>query len=1017
MAREVTRTSLLRRLGFTDAPRAERLLADPALAGVVAAAEAAGAPLPEALGETADPDQALLAVLRLVESAQAHALAGPLDAVLAGDGAHRRRLLAVLGASSALGDMLVAHPGDGALLHDHAGEGSVLDLTPDDERARALRAVGADPDAPVPVATLTGEDGVSVLRRTYRRRLLEIAAADLTSPDPLADLPRVAAAIADIVGGALDAALAVVRADLPDAAREVRLAVIGMGKTGGRELNYISDVDVIYVCEPAPGSDLPEDEALAVGARLASQLARACSAVGAEPALWPLDANLRPEGKDGPLVRTVASHVAYYERWAKGWEFQALVKARAVAGDRDLGAAYRAALEDLVWRAVEREHFVEEAQAMRRRVEDHVPAADADRQLKLGKGGLRDVEFTVQLLQLVHGRTDTSIRSGTTLEGLAQLAAGGYVSRDHAAELSHHYRFLRVLEHRIQLYRLRRSHVVPSGAADLRRLGRAMRADGVDGAESLEARWRQVRREVRHLHEEIFYRPLLPLTARLSAEDVALAPHAAHARLRAIGYHDPDGALRHIAALTEGLSRRAAIQRQLLPVMLGWFAAGPEPDSGLLSFRKLSETMGTTHWYLKLLRDSGVAAQRLAQVLSTSRYAAEALARLPEAVAWLDDDAELAARGESTLAGELTALQARRDRPVAGVMVARYLRRRELLRAAVGEVLGTGGFDRSAGIVTTAADVALQGALRVAVAEATAEAGLGAPPSRYLVVAMGRLGGAEMSYASDADVLFVHDPLPGGDPEAAARAAVSVASKVRSLLGETGPEPPLPVDAGLRPEGRNGPMIRTLDSYAQYYGRWVEPWERQALLRARPVAGDEDLAARFVDLIDPLRYPDGGLGPGALRELRRIKARVESERMPRGVPPTRHLKLGPGGLSDVEWTVQLLQLRHAGAVPTLRTPTTLGALRALRAAGLVEAEEAARMAEAWELASRIRNAVVLATGRTTGERIDVLPHESVELEVVARILGHEPGRRLDLEEDYLRAARRSRAVVEGLFYG
>ena len=1015
MAREVTVTSVLRRLGFADAPRAEALFAQEALATLVDTAASAGAPLPEALGETADPDQALLTLLRLAEAAAAQGHLADLTAVVADDGVHRRRLLAVLGASSALGDMLVARPGDVALLRERPDEEPVLDLTPEDERARALLAVGADPADPVPVAAVAGTEGVDTLRRTYRRRLLEIAAADLTSPDPLVDFPRVAAAMADIVGGALDAALAVARADLPGGGRDVRLAVLGMGKTGGRELNYISDVDVVYVVAPAPGTD--EGHAVAVGTRLATALSRACSAPSAEPALWPLDVGLRPEGKDGPLVRTLASHVAYYERWAKGWEFQALIKARPIAGDRELGEAYGAALAPMIWTAVEREHFVEDAQAMRRRVEDLVPAAEAGRQLKLGKGGLRDVEFTVQLLQLVHGRTDPTIRSGMTLEGLAQLARAGYVARDDAEQLSHHYRFLRVLEHRIQLHRLRRSHVVPSGEADLRRLGRAMRVDGVDSAHTLEERWRQVRREVRHLHEEIFYRPLLPLTARLSAEDVSLAPEAARARLRAIGFHDPDGAVHHIAALTEGLSRRAAIQRQLLPVMLGWFAQGPEPDSGLLSFRRLSETMGTTHWYLKLLRDSGAAAQRLARLLSSSRYVANALAGLPEAVAWLDDDAELAPRSVEALTAELLSLQARRHEAVPGVMVARYLRRRELLRAAINDVLGGPGHGPAAAMITTAADVALRGALRVAVSGATAEAGLAGPPSRYLVVAMGRFGGQEMSYASDADVLFVHEPLPGADPEVATRTAVAVASKVRALLAETGSEPPLAVDADLRPEGRSGPITRSLSSYAEYYERWVEPWERQALLRARPVAGDEDLAARFVALVDPLRYPPTGLTEAEVRELRRIKARVESERMPRGVPPTRHLKLGPGGLSDVEWTVQLLQLCHGGTVPALRTTSTMGALRALFDAEIVTAEQAERLSTAWRLASRIRDASVLATGRTTGQRIDVLPHETVELEVVARILGHEPGYRLDLEEEYLRAARRARAVVEDLFYG
>ncbi|MFC7406037.1 bifunctional [glutamine synthetase] adenylyltransferase/[glutamine synthetase]-adenylyl-L-tyrosine phosphorylase [Georgenia alba] len=1014
MTRQVSRTTTLRRLGFADAEIAVGRLEDPALATHVARATGAGASLEEALGRVADPDLALLALLRLAEAAAQGPAEEPLGRLLVEDGEPRRRLLAVLGLSTALGNALVARPEAVELLLDHPGERSVLTHRDGEVRADALRAVGADPDHVAPVAGLGGEDGVAALRRAYRRRLLQIAADDLTCPDPLEAFPQVASAIADAVAAALEAALAVARADVPRS-EQARLAVIGMGKTGGRELNYISDVDVVYVVEPAEGAQ--EAEALRVGTSLATALARNVSAVGTEPALWPLDANLRPEGKDGPLVRTLASHVTYYERWAKGWEFQALLKARPVAGDVELGRAYCDAVAPLVFHAVEKERFVEDSQAMRRRVEAHIPAAEADRQLKLGAGGLRDVEFTVQLLQLVHGRTDPSIRSGTTLDGLAQLAAGEYVARDDAELLDHHYRFLRVLEHRIQLHRLRRSHLVPTAQEDLRRLGRAMRVDGVQGADSLTARLRQVRREVRHLHEEIFYRPLLPLTARLSTSDVSLAPEAARARLAAIGYHDPAGALHHIAALTEGISRAASIQRQLLPVMLGWFAEGPAPDAGLLAFRKLSEVIGGTPWYLKLLRDSGEMPRRLAQVLSTSRYVADALGRLPEAVAWLDEVGELSPRTPEGLAAELKALQARRSDPFEKVLAGRYLRRRGLLRAAIGDVLGMGEPTRSAALITEAADVALQGALRVAVAEATAQAGLDSPPSRYLVVAMGRLGGREMGYVSDADVLFVHDPLPDADEELATRVALEVASRVRSSLQQAATEPVLEVDADLRPEGRNGPLTRSLASYAEYYERWVEPWERQALLRARPVAGDAELAARFEAMIDPLRYPEGGLPDTQVRELRRIKARVESERMPRGVAPSRHVKLGPGGLSDVEWTVQLLQLRHGGAVPELRTTGTLGALDALRAAELVPAEQTALLAEAWLLASRIRDAIVLGSGRTSGRRADVLPHEVGELEVVARILGHEPGGRLDLEERWLRTARRARAAAEELFYG
>ncbi|RYV52621.1 bifunctional [glutamine synthetase] adenylyltransferase/[glutamine synthetase]-adenylyl-L-tyrosine phosphorylase [Pengzhenrongella frigida] len=1001
----------LTRLGFADARRATSMLADRALVDIIGdVTEADPAGLLPALGDVADPDQALLALARIAGVVNADAARRALLAGLLTRGAGRDRLLAVVGASVAIGDTLAAHPDQLAVLADVTpGTG----IPVEEVRAELLTAVGADPNAQVPVADVSGPAGWDAMRRSYRRRLMRIAATDLTSPDPLSRMPGVAAALADLAAGALEAALALARAELDDHGVGVRIAVLGMGKCGGRELNYVSDVDVIYVVEPAAGVD--EDHALAVGARLATGLARACANPSGEPALWPVDAALRPEGKNGPLVRTLASHTAYYERWARTWEYQALLKARPVAGDRELGEAYVAAMNPMVWAAVSRENFVADSQAMRRRVEDHVPAAEADRQLKLGVGGLRDVEFTIQLLQLVHGRADESIRSPSTLTALSALSAGGYVGREDAARLAVCYRLLRALEHRIQLYRLTRTHLMPTADADLRRLARSvgLRAEGAEG---LMERWRSVRREVRGLHEALFYRPLLPATAQLSTEEASLAPEAARARLAAIGYRDPVGALRHIVALTEGVSRRAAIQRQLLPVMLGWFAEGADADAGLLNFRRLSDKLGTTHWYLRLLRDSGTAAARLARVLSTSKYVAEALSRSPESVAWLADDAELAPRSPERLAAEADALLTRAHEPVPAATALRALRRRELARTGAADVLGVVTSISAAESLTAAADVVLAGGLRIALYETLAERGLVESPTRMLIVAMGRLGGREMGYSSDADVMFVHDPLPGQDELLAQQVALSVATRVRQLLGEVGTEPPLDVDADLRPEGRNGPLARSFASYAEYYQRWSSPWESQALLRARTVAGDAGLGERFMQLVDPMRYPEGGLEPAVVREVRHIKARVEAERLPRGVEPARHLKLGRGGLADVEWTVQLLQLRHAFEVPGLRTTATLDALNAAVEAELIAADDAGTLTEAWLLASRLRDALVLWSGRSGGAHADQLPHDRQALAGLARVLGYPAGSGAELEEDYLRAARRSRAVVERVFY-
>lgn len=1033
--RRPSATGRLIRLGFADAARASTLLADPDLALLldsgpgsarrpVGSDPGAADALVEALARSADPDLALLQVVRwaaaLVEDRQARAKARAILGVEPGAEATpetgpRDRLIAVFGASSALGDEVIRRP---ELLDVLADPTCGIEVDPQIVRTELLTAVGADPQAAMPVATgATSTELTDALRRAYRTRLLRIAATDLTRLDPLSQLPAVAAALADLAGAALDGALAVARADLPDHGAGVRLAVIGMGKCGARELNYVSDVDVIYVAEPASGVEDSAVDVVRVGSRLATALARVCSAPSAEPALWAVDAGLRPEGAQGPLVRSLASHIAYYERWASTWEFQALLKARTVAGDRELGAAYESAIAPFIWSAAGREHFVEDAQAMRRRVEDHVPPAQADRQLKLGKGGLRDVEFTVQLLQLVHGRSDESLRERGTLTALADLAASGYVGREAAARLAVCYRFLRSLEHRIQLFHLRRTHLVPTGEEDLRRLARSlgMRAEGADG---LEERWRATRREVRDLHEALFYRPLLPATAQLSSAEVALAPEAARARFAAIGYRDPAGAMRHVNALTEGVSRRAAIQRQLLPVMLGWFAEGADPDGGLLAFRTVSEKLGRTHWYLKLLRDSGSAARRLARLLAGSRYVADAIARSPESITWLDDDADLAPRGIDRLRTEAEAIASRAPDPESAAVSLRALRRRELARTAAAELLGEIGTAQAQRAISDAADVSLAGVLRVAEALTAADRGLPGgqePPTRMLVVAMGRLGGREMGYGSDADVLFVHDPVPQAEPAQAQAYALAVAARLRQLLSALGPEPALAVDADLRPEGRQGALVRSLDSYAEYYGRWSGVWEAQALLRARTVAGPDDLARRFTALIDPVRYP-AALEDGQIREIRRIKARVEAERLPRGADPARHLKLGRGGVADVEWTVQLLQLRHAHEVRPLRTTSTVEALEAAEGAGLLLASDGAALRDAWYLASALRSALVLWTGRTGGP--DALPHDRRDLAGVARVLdpsGATSGQ--EIEEHYLRVARRARAVMDRVFYG
>ncbi|HEY8471842.1 MAG TPA: bifunctional [glutamine synthetase] adenylyltransferase/[glutamine synthetase]-adenylyl-L-tyrosine phosphorylase [Natronosporangium sp.] len=910
----------------------------------------------ERVAGAADPDLALRQLDRLVEVTGTEPFADQPTA--------RERLVAVLGASSALGDHLVANPAELQFL--------------------------AEPLAD-PQPYHDGVTDVAGLRTSYRRALLRIAADDLTD---VTDVEQTMVQLTELADATLAAAYQLAIADLPE---PPRLAVVAMGKCGGRELNYVSDVDVIFVANA--DAELPGATAVA------RRLMEICGQVA-----WPVDAALRPEGNRGPLVRTLASHLAYYRTWARTWEFQALLKARPATGDIGLAEEWLAQLRPLVWEATTRPDAVADIRAMRRRILDSVPRRDVDREIKRGPGGLRDIEFAVQLLQLVHGRADESLRVAGTLPALRALVAGGYVGRVDGEALVDAYRFLRTVEHRLQLQWLRRTHVVPTDPAAVRWLAHAMGYRG-DAVAAFNADWAAHAAQVRRLHEKLLYRPLLEAVARVPTESLRLSPDEARARLEVLGFADPPGALRHLQALTGGVSRAAAIQRTLLPVLLEEFADAPEPDRGLLAYRRVSETLGTVPWYLRLLRDAGPVAQRLARVLGLSRYVVDLLVRDPEAVRLLADDSELEPRPESVLRQGFAAAAARHDDPVAAVAAVRALRRRELLRIACADVLAGAGnlaptdpldVDRVGLALADVSDATLAAALEVA--RQDAPAGL-----RFAIIGMGRLGGQELTYPSDADVLFVYD---GPTDDATGSAAHAIAERLRGLLSAPAPDPPLGIDADLRPEGRQGPLVRSMAAYVQYYSRWSRIWEAQALLRARFVCGDRELGDRFIMMANRIRYPARGLTREQLVEIRRIKARVEAERLPRGADPRAHTKLGRGGLADVEWTVQLLQLRHGHAVPALRTPRTLAALAAAREAGLVDSADAAALSAGWTLAARVRNALTLVRGRTADE----LPAHGPDLAGVTRVLGFAmaPGAFYD---HYLRVARRSRAAMERVFHG
>lgn len=964
-------------------------------------------PLLWALSRAPDADLALLTLVRLKERLKSDWPA--LDSALRTEVSLRGRLFALIGSSTAFADHLVADPTCWQLLR--------RDELPDRDEliADLLAAVEAAPEegpAAGPMvhrARISGPDSISLLRKRYRDHLMLLAAHDLAATvenEPVLRHQQVGRQLTDMADAALTAALAVAIARIcPDRPAPVRLAVIAMGKCGACELNYVSDVDVVFVAEPAD----------TVATRLAAEL---MSVAG--NAFFEVDAALRPEGRAGALVRTLDSHVTYYKRWARTWEFQALLKMRPATGDLELGEQYRDALMPMVWSASERPDFVTDVQAMRRRVEDLVPADLRERELKLGHGSLRDVEFAVQLLQLVHGKADESLHVQGTVEALTALADRGYVGRDDAANLTASYEFLRLLEHRLQLQRLKRTHTLPAPDDEegMRWLARAahMRPDGrQDAVGVLRSEIKRNTMRVRRLHAKLFYRPLLESVARLDADALRLSPQAAVRQLAALGYAAPENALGHLKALTNEVGRKGRIQALLLPTLLEWLGDTPNPDAGLLAYRRVSEGLDDQIWFLRELRDEGAIAQRLMIVLGCSAYLPDLLINAPETIRMFADGPDgpllLSTRPDQVSEGILAGT-ARYNEPRRAIATARSLRRHELARVASADVLGMLEVPQVCKALSSVWVAVLESALQAVIRASEAELG-GPAPASLAVIGMGRLGGMELGYGSDADVLFVCDPRPGEDETIAVKWAIGVAEQVQRLLGAPSTDPPLQVDAGLRPEGRNGALVRTLAAYDAYYRQWAQPWEVQALLRAHQVAGDQELGVRFLRMIDAVRYPEGGVSADAVREIRRIKARVDSERLPRGANPATHTKLGRGGLADIEWTVQLMQLRHAHEVRALHNTSTLETLDAIERADLLDPADVALLRDAWLTATRARNALVLVRGKPT----DQLPGPGRLLTAVARVAGWPRDDGSEFLDHYMRVTRRAKTVVERVFGG
>lgn len=809
-------------------------------------------------------------------------------------------------------------------------------LTADPLALAALITPQPDP-APEEVEKLPG---------WYRRQLLTLAGRDLDGND-LGDTTE---CLSRLVRATLDALRT-------QTLREFRLdadapfAIIEMGKLAGSEINYASDVDVMFV-------GTVKDSVV----RRFLALARTCFAI---------DINLRPEGRNGALIRSVESYEQYWSRWAQPWEFQALLKATATLGPEELCQAFNRAKDLALWSSVLDADQLRELRLLKARAEQAASLLN----IKTGSGGIRDVEFSIQLLQLVYGINDSTVRSPNTLEAIRTLLAGGYVAEDDAETLSEGYGFLRALEHRMQLIQLQPCYEIPKDTSLRERIARSLGFPPATAVESFDQQTARVRAAVRHTHERVYFRPLLDAFSPHRGD----IPDKASTLLTAFGFRDASRTRSAVEELTLGLARSSQLMRQMLPLLLEWLSDTPDPDEGLLGLRNLFRGFRTPEQIVATFRDSPETARRVCISLGTSPTFGAELQRSPSTLELLSDTTRLRTPPNyfETLHAELdwkTSPEAQHKTLVRAV-------KRERTRIALAEILGL--------LANTDACAA-----RSALADATIAHTLSIqePPEDFAVIALGRYGGNELGIGSDLDLLCVCKD--------SVTEAIRAARALRDQIGGADPVTHLyDVDFELRPEGKNGPLVKSLAAFDEYFAKWGSTWERQALLRARVVAGNLETGEHFLNAARQFSFAP--LTDAEQAEIRLLKARMEKERVSRD-DARYHVKLGRGSLSDCEWTVQLLQLQQG-----IGESNTLRALGQLAALGHLASTDAEILRDSWLFCSRLRSRMHLLDHTSD----DVLPTDPQKYHRLTRSLDLP-----NLRDDYLRVTRRARKVCERVFY-
>ncbi len=921
-----------------------------------------------------------------------------------------RDLLFLLGASQHLSTVLVQQEQDWEAVF----------LT-DREAAEKSTATHLQAGRPALPCDLPEDDFLRGLRAYRNREYLRIGTRDLLNRASLEETTRDLSALADAaVQIAYEYTRARMERDYGEACveeagekRPIAFVVFGMGKLGGEELNFSSDIDLIYLYECdaglTSGGKKGQVDTRTYFTELAQHLTQALSTSGAGGLVFRVDLRLRPDGTNGQIVNSLANTLLYYESWGQTWERLALLKARPIAGEQTLGTRFLREVAPFILRRYLDFTMVEDTKELKMRIERSLHRTDRGRlNVKLGRGGIREIEFVTQVLQLIHAGKDPRVLGRNTLAVLDRLVEGTYLAAADRDALAAAYRFLRQVEHKIQMVHDRQTHTLPGSEDELRTLARRLRVQPEAAQAALSVFLTTLQDHTRAVHtifRSLFHTPEGSSEADGTEEQAAIEalfdelpdPERTQQRLEQLGFRELTQTYERLRLLHDGPAyaparpRRRALLYALAPTLFHEVCRSADPDRALASIADLIASIGARSSFLSLLRENPYTLRTLIRLFGTSSYLSRIFLRRPELLdSLVRADLVQLYKSQELMRDELKARITGAPELEDRLDILREYRHEEFLRIGINDTNGQLDFPSVSVQLSYLAEACLHGAYETARAALLEKLGRTDLPGRIVIVGMGKLGARELNYNSDLDLIFLYEPhassptgQDGADPAAQEVFAKLVQRLISVLQVQTREGAVYRIDTRLRPSGRAGSLVSSIAAFTRYHQTQAQLWERQALIKARAVAGDPGLSARVNALFERYVYSEP-IRAADVAEIQRLRGRMESELA--GETSARfNIKTGRGGLVDVEFLVQMLQLRYGHRLPALRHRDTLSALDALRACQVLSREESQVLKRGYQFLRRLENRLRIERDQP----VEALDRNAEQLTSLARRMGYE----------------------------